>query len=141
MYPIRPWLYVGKFRETLDYNLLHRSQINAMMQLAESVQQPNISSLFIAIEDGKPLPFDQLKTGIEFVQLEKARGGKVLIACGAGISRAASFAIATLKKEENLSLLDAFWQVRAKHPEAMPHPALWQSLCEYYSENVPHPDW
>jgi protein-tyrosine phosphatase len=141
MYPIRPWLYVGKFRETLDYNLLHTSQINAMMQLAESVQQPNISSLFIAIEDGKPLPFDQLKTGIEFVQLEKTRGGKVLIACGAGISRAASFAIATLKEQENLSLLDAFWQVRTKHPEAMPHPALWQSLCEYYSENVPHPDW
>ena len=103
MYPIRPWLYVGKYRETLDYNLLHTSQINAMMQLAKSVQPPNISSLFIAIEDGKPLPFDHLKTGVEFVQLEKARGRNVLIACGAGISRAASFAIATLKEEENLS--------------------------------------
>jgi|SRR4028119_1761770 Predicted protein-tyrosine phosphatase len=99
MYPIRAWLYVGKYRETLDYNLLHTSKINSMIQLAESVQQPNISSLFIAIEDGKPLPFDQLKTGVEFVQLEKARGRNVLIACGSGISRAASFAIATLKEE------------------------------------------
>jgi hypothetical protein len=41
MYTIQSWFYVGKFRETLDYNLLYRSQISAMLQVAESVDQQN----------------------------------------------------------------------------------------------------
>lgn len=33
MYAIRPWLYVGKFRETQDEQLLQRQGIGAMLQL------------------------------------------------------------------------------------------------------------
>lgn len=138
MYPIRPWLYVGKFRETLDYNLLYRTYIGAMLQLAESVQHPGISSLYIPIEDGQSLSFDDLRRGIEFVRSEKARSNNVLIACGAGLSRGVSFAIAAIKEEENLSLLDAFLQIQAQHPQARPHLELWKSLCDYYSEDVPY---
>lgn len=138
MYPIRPWLYVGNFRETRDYNLLDRTHIGAILQLAESVQHPGIASLYIAIEDGESLSSDNLKRGVEFVRLEKAKGKNVLIACGAGISRGVSFAIACIKEEENLSLLDAFRQIQAQHPQAMPHLELWQSLCDYYHEDVPY---
>lgn len=140
MYSIRSWLYVGKFRETLDYKLLHQSGIGTMLQLAEGVEQPNIQSLYIPVEDGEPLPFDRLRRGVEFVRLEKARDQNVLVACGAGISRSASFAIAILKEEEQLSLLDAFRQVLVRHPQARPHLALWNSLCEYYDEDVPYKD-
>ena len=76
--------------------------------------------------------------GVEFVRLEKALGRNVLIACGMGISRSATFAIAALMEEEGLGLLDAFGEVRARHPEALPHPALWQSLCDHYGEDVPY---
>jgi hypothetical protein len=138
MYPIRPWLYVGKFREALDYNLLYCSHIGAILQLAESIQHPGISSLYIPIEDGQSLPFDQLRQGVEFVRREKAMGKKVLIACGAGISRGVSFAIASLKEEENLSLLEAFEQLQAEHPQARPHLELWESLCNYYNEDIPY---
>ncbi|HEY9706643.1 MAG TPA: hypothetical protein V6D48_00395 [Oculatellaceae cyanobacterium] len=41
MYTIRFWFYVAKFRETLDYNLLYRSQIGAMLAIPESVDQQN----------------------------------------------------------------------------------------------------
>lgn len=42
MYIIRFWFYVGKFQERLDYNLLYRrSQIRAMLQVAESLAQQN----------------------------------------------------------------------------------------------------
>ncbi|HLF28318.1 MAG TPA: dual specificity protein phosphatase [Anaerolineae bacterium] len=136
MYPIRPWLYIGKFRETQDDVLLRRREIGAMLQLADSVKQPGIPSLYIPVEDGEPLPHDLLRMGVEFVRLEKALGRNVLIACGAGISRSVTFTIAALKEEEVLSLRAAFRQVRANHPEALPHPALWKSLCEYYGEEV-----
>jgi hypothetical protein len=138
MYPIRPWLYIGKFSETQDDDLLRRREIGAMLQLADNVTQPGIPSLYIPVEDGEPLPADLLRMGVEFVRLEKALGRKVLIACGAGISRSATFAIASLKEEERLPLLEAYRQVRVMHPDALPHPALWKSLCEYYAESVPY---
>jgi len=138
MYPIRPWLYVGRFSDTQDDVMLRRREIGAMLQLADSVKQPGIPSLYLPVEDGEPLPRDLLRLGVEFVRLEKALGRSVLIACGAGISRSTTFAVAVLKEEEELGLLEAFRQVRALHPEAMPHPALWQSLREYYGEDAPY---
>jgi protein-tyrosine phosphatase len=74
---------------------------------------------------------------VDFVRAEKRHGHIVLIACGAGISRSATFAVAALKEEEGLSLLDAYRVVKSGHPGAMPHFALWESLCGYYQEDVP----
>jgi hypothetical protein len=138
MYPIRPWLYVGKLSETHDDDLLRRREIGAMLHLVDNVQQPGIPSFYIPVEDGEPLPADLLRMGVEFIRLEKALGRKVLIACVAGISRSSIFAIAALKEEERLRLVDAFREVHAMHPEAMPHPVLWKSLCEFYGEDVPY---
>ena len=138
MHPIRSWLYVGRLSETQDDDLLRKRDIGAMLQLADSVKQEGIPSLYVPVEDGEPLPHDVLRMGVEFVRLERALGRNVLIACGMGISRSAAFTIAALKEEENLSLLEAFKQVRARHPDAMPHPQLWKSLCEYYGEHVPY---
>jgi hypothetical protein len=140
MYPIRSWLYVGKFRETQNDDWLKHCGISAILQLADSVKQPAILSLYVPVEDGELLPFERLKRGVEFVRLAKAQGSNVLIACGAGISRSASFAIAALKEEENLTLLDALQQVLVQHPQARPHLALWKSLCEYYDEDVAYKD-
>jgi protein-tyrosine phosphatase len=136
MNAIRPWLYVGKYRETLNANLLSAKKIGAMLQLAEAVKHPNIASLYLPVEDGVPLPSHLLRQGIDFVLSEKHRGCTVLIACGAGISRSVTFAIAALKETEDLSLLEAVQSVSRRHPESLPHPALWESLCAYYHEEV-----
>jgi predicted protein tyrosine phosphatase len=138
MYPIRPWLYVGRFNETQDDELLRRRDIGAMLQLADSVKQEGIPSLYVPVNDGEPLPHDVLRMGVEFVRLEKALGRNVLIACGAGISRSSAFAIAALVEEEGLGLLDACRAVCARHPSALPHPVLWASLCAHYAEDVPY---
>jgi hypothetical protein len=133
---VRPWLYIGKYRDTLNTHLLSVYKIGAMLQLAELVEQPDITSLYLRWEDGEPLPADLLRRGVDFVMAEKARKQAVLIACGAGISRSSAFVVAVLKEVEGLSLLDAFRAVRQHHPEARPHPAIWESLCAYYHENV-----
>jgi protein-tyrosine phosphatase len=73
---------------------------------------------------------------VDFVRARKAEERKVLVACGAGISRSVSFSIAALKEEEGLSLLDAYAAIRAVHPDALPHPALWESLRQYYGEST-----
>ena len=137
MFIVRPWLYIGKYRETLNGHLLSANGIEAMLQLADLVDQPGINSLYLPVDDGLPLPVDLLRQGVDFVRAEKGCGHTVLIACGAGISRSATFAVAVLKEEEGLSLLDAYRAVKSRHPGAMPHFALWESLCSYYQEDVP----
>ncbi|MEW5959543.1 MAG: dual specificity protein phosphatase family protein [Chloroflexota bacterium] len=134
---VRPWLYIGKYRETLNRRLLAVNQIEAMLQLAESVQQPGITSLYLPVEDFQPLRPDLLRQGVDFVRAEKGEGRRVLVACGAGINRSTAFTVAVLKEEERLSLLDAFRLVKHRHPPAMPHPPVWLSLCDYYGEDVP----
>ncbi len=136
MNKIRPWLYIGKYSETTDLFLLEVNQIGAMLQLAELVEQPGIESLYLSVEDGVSLPEPMLKKGIDFAKTKKEQGLKVMIACGAGISRSSTFAIAVLKEIEQLSLSDAYREIKLHHPVTLQHPALWKSLCEYYKEEI-----
>jgi protein-tyrosine phosphatase len=96
MNEIRPWLYIGKYRDTLDPYTLELHRIEAMLQLAEAVKQLGINSLYLPVEDGAPLPFHLLRQGVDFVSSERRQEHVVLIACGAGQSRSVAFAIAAL---------------------------------------------
>ena len=140
MYRIRPWLYVGKYSETLDLRLLSANGIDAVLELAELVEQPGIACLYVRVEDGEPLPPERLREGMAFVRANVEEGNRVLIAYGAGISRSVAFAVAALRELEGKGLLDALRSVAQRHPQAMPHPAIWRSLCAYYGESIPFVD-
>ncbi len=140
MNEIRPWLFIGKYRETRDLHLLKSHNIGAMLQLAELVEQPEIITHYLPVDDGVPLPPDLLQEGIDFVKKHQTKGKTVFISCGAGISRSAAFVTAVLKETEGLDLLTALKLVKQKHPDAMPHPVIWQSLCIHYNENIPFLD-
>ncbi|MDF0643984.1 MAG: dual specificity protein phosphatase family protein [Nitrospira sp.] len=107
-----------------------------MLLFAEPMDYPGIASLYLKFEDGCPLGGDLLTRGLEFVSRQKQAGRSVLIACGAGQSRSVVFAIAALKQEEGLSIIDAFRTISDQHPEAQPHMVLWESLCKHYGEDV-----
>jgi histidinol-phosphate aminotransferase len=140
MYRIRDWLYIGKYRDTTALALLRSQHISAMLQLAEYVLQPNISSLFLNVEDGQPLPSEQIARGMAFVRAQKAQGSSVLIACGSGVSRSVAFTMAALHEEEHLSLIDAYQQIIREHPGAMPHPKILESLRQYYKDSIKFKD-
>ena len=106
------------------------------MQLAEPVQYAVLDSLYLPVEDSEPLPLDLLEKGMAFVQVERQQEKAILIACGAGISRSVTFAVAALKQVEGYALLDALRLIVQHHSESMPHPALWTSLTDYYQEDV-----
>ena len=137
MNQLRPWLYIGKYIDTLDQQRLNAHGIGAMLQLADLVEQPGITSLYLPVEDFEPLPFDVLRQGIDFVRDAKQQGHTVLVACGAGINRSTTYCVAVLKEEEGLGLLEAFKEIKQKHGIALPNLPLWQSLCAYYQEDVP----
>ncbi|MFZ4523520.1 MAG: dual specificity protein phosphatase family protein [Bacteroidales bacterium] len=136
MNQIRPWLYIGRYRDTTDLLLLESHKIGAMLQLAELVKQPGIESLYLPVADGVPLPVPMLENGIDFVKTRKEQGRTILISCGAGISRSATFVLAALFEIEHICLSDAMRDLTILHPDTMPHPALWKSLCDYFGEEI-----
>jgi protein-tyrosine phosphatase len=137
---IRPWLYIGSYRDTKNQSYLALKSIQAMLQLAEKVEQPGITSLYLPVEDVAPIPFDLLEKGISFIHEHKMQKHRILVACGAGINRSTAFCVAALKDMEGLGLLEAFREVRSRHPESIPHQPVWESLCTYYKETIPYID-
>ncbi|UBF25498.1 dual specificity protein phosphatase family protein [Kovacikia minuta CCNUW1] len=138
MNAVRPWLYIGKYSETLDLIGLQHIGIQAILHLVERVTHPNITVLYLPIEDGVPLAHDLLQQGIDFIKLAYQQQRCLLVACGAGISRSATFAIIALKEIEQCSLWDAYTQVKQQHLDTVPHMALWESLCTHYNEPIPY---
>jgi protein-tyrosine phosphatase len=148
MNPIRTWLYIGKYRDTRDDVVLMASRIGAMLLLAEPVQHEGIESLYLPVEDLAPIRPEHLAHGVAFMTEQKSLGRRILVACGAGINRSSAFATAALKEIEGLGLLEAFQSVKRYHRDALPHPPVWRSLCDYYKEDVPYsqisgglPEW
>ncbi|MBI5950516.1 MAG: dual specificity protein phosphatase family protein [Chloroflexi bacterium] len=137
---IRPWLYIGKYRDTLDKNYLDFKSIKAMLQLADLVEQKGINSLFLPVPDLGSTSPAFIRQGVEFILAEKEKGNKILVACGAGMNRSTAFCMAALKEVEGLSLLEAFKEIKRRHPESMPHEPVWESFCKYYNETTPYLD-
>ncbi|MBC8139202.1 MAG: dual specificity protein phosphatase family protein [Fibrella sp.] len=133
---IRDWLYIGSLRDTQNLAALEESGISAVLQLAGASPQKGIVSYLLPVEDGEPLAASVLREGLSFVADQRQKNKRVLIACAAGVSRSATFAVAALKEAEQIPLLDALRMLVAAHPETLPNPILWRSLCDFYSESV-----
>lgn len=129
---IRDWLYIGKHSETIDEALLKSHGITAMLQLAEAVKQEGIVSRYLPVEDGEPLRIDLLEEGIDFIRQQKTEDKRILVACGAGISRSTLFCMAALMEIEKQNLFQAFRSVYEVHPMAFPHYELGLVLAAYY---------
>jgi protein-tyrosine phosphatase len=140
VHQIRPWLYIGRYRDTTNEETARALGIGAMLQLAEAVEHADIATLFLPVHDGEYLPIPLLEQGVAFVRAQKAQGCHVMIACSAGISRSVTFTIAVLHEEEGLSLPAAFRSIHVSHKEARPHFALWNSICQYYGERLKYVD-
>jgi protein-tyrosine phosphatase len=137
MIEIRSWLYVGKHTDTLNDTVLTNHGIEALLELHEPSRQERIPSLFVPLRDGEPLNTASLERAIGFVQAHSSDGERVMVACSAGISRSPMVATASIKVIENRSLRDAFNEVRAMHPRAMPDHIHWEGLCAYFGEDIP----
>jgi Dual specificity phosphatase, catalytic domain len=134
MQQINDWLYIGKWVDTRDFVQLRRNEIGAMLLLAADMRQPDIESLYLPVSDGEALPLNYIERGMRFVAQEKNAHKKIMIACGAGISRSATFCMAALKEQEGLSLVEAYRLIFQHHPIACPHPELIKSLAQYYPD-------
>lgn len=105
-----------------------------MLQLFQPIKMAGVESLYIKVEDGHAISMETIQEGVEFVLKQRKKGKRVLISCGAGISRSVTFTTAVLKEVEGLSLEQAYRSVRSHHKEALPDHVHWDSMREYYDE-------
>ena len=77
--------------------------------------------LRLEVEDNTPPTIDQLRRGVEFIDEEVKRGGKVYIHCAAGIGRAPTMAAAYLVST-GLTPAQAWKQIKRVRPFIRPTP-------------------
>lgn len=127
---------VGGVRDLLDCQSLEVQQIEAVLQLyglereRAAIPLP-LEILPLQVMDRQPLSPEALREGVDFLRRQLGAGRKVLVACGAGMSRSPVFVAACLH-EEGMDLLEAFRMITRARPGIRPHPALVRSLVEYY---------
>lgn len=131
MYMIRDWLVIGKYAETKNKELLDGMGIHAMLQLASPVGYDDIQTRYVMMEDGELLAREKLDTALDFIREQRAVGNRILIACGAGISRSVVLGMAALMDQEGLPLFEAYRAIHEKHIAARPHHEMVLSLAEY----------
>lgn len=136
MHKIRPWLFVGTYAESKNWEWLEKHRINALLQVHKPVTHSQISTWYVPAVDGQRISGATFDNAIRYVRRQHRQHHRVLIACGAGISRSVTFTVASLKAIEGLSLEDAYKSVYEVHREAMPDHVHWQALCEYFHEEV-----
>ena len=130
---VTEYLAIGSYRTTRDFERLKQQGVEAVLYLFEDRDDwpEECKVLHLPIVDGEPVRCETIKRGTEFVRSQIASRHKVVIACGAGISRSATLVLACLL-EDNYSLLEAWRLLKLKHPIALPHPAMWKSLIDCY---------
>jgi len=136
MFRIRDWLYVSGFPIASDKATVKKHNINAMLQLFEPIKMAGVETLFLRVEDGFTVAPETIQQGVEFVLKQHKKGKKVLITCGAGVSRSVTFATAVLKEVEGLSLEAAYLDIRTHHKQALPDHLHWDALRAYYGEGT-----
>ncbi|MDQ7026993.1 MAG: dual specificity protein phosphatase [Anaerolineae bacterium] len=136
MFQIRDWLYVSGFPIASDKATVKKYDIDAMLQLFQPIKMQGVESLYLKVEDGHAISMETIQEGIGFVLKQHKKGRRILVSCGAGVSRSVTFATAALKEVEGISLEEAYRSVHSRHKEALPDHIHWESMREYYGEGI-----
>lgn len=135
---VRPWLWIGRYRDTLAAEPLVARGVGAVLEMAEATTLGlGLRVLYLPVEDAVPLQPGMLARGLEFVAGARRDDLSVLIACGAGMSRSVVFSAAAVARAEGLELDAAMDDIRRLHPRSLPHPVLWRSVCAQFRELPP----
>lgn len=131
---ITPWLYVSSQDVPSDAKLLEELDVTHVLSLLPGFHLPengpSYKFLYLEFYDDECFVLDNrtLKPALDFITEAKAGGGRVLVHCNAGISRAPTVAAFYLMVQEGWSF-DAAWKaVELARPNAKPNTGFWKQM-------------
>lgn len=112
---------------------LREQKIMNLLKLYEDEPIPpaDFNTLDNWLQDGEFIPLERMRRGVDFILKHVHQGEKVLVMCGAGISRSSTFVLAYML-EKGYDAREAYFLLRKNHAVAEPHPELWLSLITHY---------
>jgi protein-tyrosine phosphatase len=125
---------VGSYEDAINLQVLQANDITAVLDLASEVSYslpPSILRLKIPLEDRVPMKQEYIRLAVNWLR-NAAEERRVLVHCLAGISRSVTIVMCYLHEVQGFSLEDAYGMIRSKRFQANPHPALLDSIHEYY---------
>uniref|UniRef100_A0A1I7SVT5 Dual specificity protein phosphatase 19 n=1 Tax=Bursaphelenchus xylophilus TaxID=6326 RepID=A0A1I7SVT5_BURXY len=128
-------VFLGSQDVAADFQLLKRHGITAIVNAAAGVANlypKNFDYLRVELLD---LPetdiLKELPAVLRFIYDNVNSGGRVLVHCNAGVSRAASIVLAYMIKYNNLSFHESFSKLRALRPAIQPNSGFVKQLIEF----------
>jgi protein-tyrosine phosphatase len=130
------WFYLGSFSNACDIKELRKNKINYILNCAIECHNKNlpkdIKELHLKIKDIENFDLiNYFEEANEFINKCKLEGGTLLVHCKLGISRSASFVIAYLIKNNNLSVEKALNFVKQKRNQIKPNEGFMSQLKKY----------
>lgn len=126
-------VFIGSQADAIT-EALRENRITAVVTLMTSGDPlpQRVHLLRILQVDGEPIEAKTLDRFLQFMRAALTHPhGRVLIHCGAGVSRSAAFAVAWLMAN-GFDWESAEALVRSQRPQCQPHPALKQAVLEYF---------
>jgi len=90
----------------------------------------DIKYVRVPIDDARPVPLPQFEAVISAIA-EHIRCGRILLHCGAGMSRSPIFAAAWMHRVGYLHIENALLEIADLRPEIDPSPVLLKSVKEH----------
>lgn len=131
---IEPGLYLGDWASAEATDRLQELGVRSIITIHNNPENlamaAGTSRLAIQLADvttADPTPwFDPVA---DFIAGARARGGAVLVHCGAGVSRSATLVIAHLMRSRGWSAERALAHVTAARSVAAPNDGFWRAVC------------
>ncbi len=116
-----------------NYGALRAIGINTIISLTlrenfRTLRYPGMKYKRVEVPDDPTVRIDHL---FDQVADRIHRGGRVLVHCYVGMSRAPTFVMAYLMKYHRMTLSQAYTLVRRQRPLVQPNCGFWRQLIEY----------
>jgi len=129
-------LFVGGIKDAAGLATDNSAGITAVISLcAEDVlpKRRDIKYVRIPIDDARPISPPQFEVVMSAIA-EHVRSGRVLLHCGAGMSRSPIFAAAWMHRCGYLHIESALLEIAELRPLIDPSPVLLRSVMEHLSK-------
>ncbi len=135
---VNDWLWIGDASDGRDHVMLLGEGITHVFNATRETDgwPPHFKErtpyLRLDQDDGQPIPPEKLDQFAAWLIVQGWSPIRLLVHCGAGVSRAATFAALTLMLQEGAIWSAALETLRKVRPQVAPNPALVDSVRSWW---------